>query len=441
MSTDATGGGHETSLVIFGTLCKRTFHVPLLPDTKRMSLPPIARLMVATALFATVSAGCSREADGDGSAVRGIVVRDSAGIEIVEIPESAIADLPRWTIGSIPQLQIGVVNGEEVYQFSEAAFTHEQSDGSIVVMNWATRSIRFFDADGLFVRESGRAGEGPGEYRGPYGVVMLPMDSVLVWDTELRRITVLAPDGSTARMSTMDVMARGFFVGAFNDGSVAYRWNRIATSSDEESRAILVRIGVEGSVLDTLRVTTMPGKQIARFDRMDYWAAPLFSPRSVEAVSGDAVVSSPAGSMDVYRLSTQGELLQIIRVGLKRTPIDADWLEQWKDSAAFTAPAPTASEVEMRKVYDRQGAADSFPSLRAIRLGTDSRIWLRRYAATSGLDPEWLVLESDGTPLAWVTYPVGFTVYEFGTNHLLGVGKDSMDIQYVQRYELMEAGG
>jgi hypothetical protein len=93
-------------------------------------------------------------------------------------------------------------------------------------------------------------------------------------------------------------------------------------------------------------------------------------------------------------------------------------------------------------MFDRAGAADSFPAMQGIAIGTDARIWMRQYGIPGeDGEPTWLVVEQDGTPVAWVEVPRRFTPYEYGTDRLLGVGRDSLNVQYVERYRLVRSGG
>lgn len=51
-----------------------------------------------------------------------------------------------------------------------------------------------FDSVGRFVRELGRIGDGPGEYRAPVHAIFLAGDSILVLDAAHRRATVVSPE-------------------------------------------------------------------------------------------------------------------------------------------------------------------------------------------------------------------------------------------------------
>ena len=56
-------------------------------------------------------------------------VRDSAGITIVETN----APLTTWRLSPEPELKIGVIDGDDVYQFSSVAFAGRLRNGSVVV--------------------------------------------------------------------------------------------------------------------------------------------------------------------------------------------------------------------------------------------------------------------------------------------------------------------
>lgn len=53
--------------------------------------------------------------------------------------------------------------------------------------------IRLYAASGQFVREVGRRGGGPAEFRGPYGLTPIAGDSILAFDTETDRAIIISP--------------------------------------------------------------------------------------------------------------------------------------------------------------------------------------------------------------------------------------------------------
>lgn len=68
-----------------------------------------------------------------------------------------------------------------------------------VVSEEMRQEISVFDRDGRFEKTMGRRGEGPGEYRDISALLVLPGDSLLVFDQGNARIGVLSPEGEWVR--------------------------------------------------------------------------------------------------------------------------------------------------------------------------------------------------------------------------------------------------
>lgn len=73
---------------------------------------------------------------------------------------------------------------------SEGDYLVAHGDGSPTA-----KQIWVFDSEGRFKETIGRDGEGPGEYRSIRRIDVLPGDTIEVFDSSLRRRTVLSPDG------------------------------------------------------------------------------------------------------------------------------------------------------------------------------------------------------------------------------------------------------
>jgi hypothetical protein len=150
-----------------------------------------------------VLAAC--EIDRMGAA--GAVVRDSAGITIVENPVAEPADIARWTVDTTPFRTIGVAMGDSAYEFASIGGVRQLPDGKILVLNGRGESafeFRFFDSTGTHLATHGRRGEGPGEYRwvnyfGPAGG-----DTVIAVDFPNSRINWISASTGYLRSSRLD---------------------------------------------------------------------------------------------------------------------------------------------------------------------------------------------------------------------------------------------
>ena len=132
-------------------------------------------------------AACGGGGDGGGAAV----TRDSAGIAIVENTGPVWSAGQEWKVDSVI-LDIG----GDVDSVSGPV---RLGDGRLAIANAGSHEVRVYDAAGAQLHASGRAGDGPGEYRMLAGIWRGPGDSLLVSDFMARRVSVLDRDAKFAR--------------------------------------------------------------------------------------------------------------------------------------------------------------------------------------------------------------------------------------------------
>jgi len=125
-------------------------------------------------------------------------VRDSAGIEIVEISGATLESLPEWTLTREPILSIGEIDGEEPYLFSQIRSVRPLSDGGYAIVDRLARDIRIFDSTGRFVRRMGGAGEGPDEFATDPVIEMHVDGGILAYDSRQSRVTRFDASGELA---------------------------------------------------------------------------------------------------------------------------------------------------------------------------------------------------------------------------------------------------
>ena len=152
------------------------------------------------ALVLTVSLGCSpRDAPGPTTSVR-----DSAGVTISENSGAEWTEATAWRLSAEPTLTIGAFDGAEEYLLFQANGARRLSNGDILIANGGTYELRFYDPSGTHVRSVGREGDGPGDFRSMGGVWRLGSDSIAVWDSGNRRLTVFDIDGELGRSFRLD---------------------------------------------------------------------------------------------------------------------------------------------------------------------------------------------------------------------------------------------
>jgi len=70
--------------------------------------------------------------------------------------------------------------------------------GNVYSLDFQLNEVKVYDADGEFVTSFGREGEGPGEFRFPTGLMLLPDDKLGVIQAAPGRIVVFTRDGAPA---------------------------------------------------------------------------------------------------------------------------------------------------------------------------------------------------------------------------------------------------
>ncbi len=129
------------------------------------------------------------------------------------------SDMPRWTAAIdtiadtvvvrtvsgqvwesdrtlVSEVGIGVLEGEEQYQFGNLRAIAVDAEGLMYAYDAHVPVLRVYSPDGNWLRDVGREGEGPGEYKQPdSGLAILPDGRVALRDPGNGRITLYSADG------------------------------------------------------------------------------------------------------------------------------------------------------------------------------------------------------------------------------------------------------
>lgn len=116
---------------------------------------------------------------------------------------------PTITLGAAARTSVGREDGPEHFLFGDIAAAGVNSQGDVVVVDRKVWDVRHFDARGAFVRQLGRRGAGPGEFRAPHSLLVAPRDEMWIADMQ-QRLTVFAPSSEGYKLDrTIPVEAVG----------------------------------------------------------------------------------------------------------------------------------------------------------------------------------------------------------------------------------------
>ncbi len=128
-----------------------------------------ALLAAAAAVLGLV--GCAPDAAPASDVIRETLPNGATLVRYAALPAD---EAPRI----VPDLRIGVLDGEEWEVFGDVRAVEVRRDGTILILDYQASEIRAFDPQGGYLGTIAGRGEGPGELQEVNGMV-LKGDSVL----------------------------------------------------------------------------------------------------------------------------------------------------------------------------------------------------------------------------------------------------------------------
>ena len=390
------------------------------------------------------------------------VVRDSAGITIVENTAPLWSAADAWVVVDSPTVQIGGDETNPLQDLSQISGAMRLKDGRLVVVNGATSEIRFYSPSGGHLSTTGRKGQGPGEFQMPAGLWPVAGDSLLVVDALARRVTVIAPDGSTPRTYTLGGVSgapipvggrvsMALPVGWFPDGGVlgmeqAFVINDPRTDSYRDTVNYL-RFGPDGMITDSL--ARIPGIEMTAM-ALSFGGQTFNTPSPVPLGRNNVV----AGGIGVVYLTTNdsyeiqvraldGTVTRLIRMLAAPVPItEADrtahrqeTLEAFESGpAAGLVPAPMKEQIN--KHIANAVYPSLFPPVAELRLDANGFLWAQETSKPGTGIRTYAVFDTAGVFQGRLVMPKDFAPTWIGKNELVGVWEDADQVQYLRAYPL-----
>lgn len=289
------------------------------------------------------------------------------------------------TASLIEELSIGVADGAEEYMLGEIADIVLGRDGSLYVFDGQVPTIRHYDASGKYLRNIGRSGSGPGEYRSVSGLAVAPDGRLMLWDTGNWRINVYAANGDfISQWATPSGMSGGGTaqysraIMVDTSGTIITRKTILDFRSTDRRPTIWLRFRPNGTPLDTIHEPPSPalGTLSARADRVSVTDPVPFAPIRMVAMSplGYLVAGYPSR----YAFEIHQPDGQVVSV---RREVKPEAVSRAERSEARQKIEERMRQTDPRWTWNGPEIPDTKPLYHAIHLGLDGRIWI-------GLTPE-----------------------------------------------------
>ncbi len=407
----------------------------------------MTRLMYGLLAGITVTSAC-----GESDVPAGAVVRDSAGITIVDNSEIGPGDLEAWALSPSPILELGSLDGSKVAeQFNSIVGATRLRDGSVVIADGGSRELRFFDRSGTHQQTVGGSGEGPGELGRLFSLDRIHGDTLVANDWPVGNAAWFTADGAFRFNSMLGPYWPGLTGHFLPDGSLlADTYGRSSYGNEIETWAVsgpddyfrptgwMVR-AFRDSTVDTLR--SIVGEEWFRRGvwRQDLWVQPLpFAHNTKVAWSADRIFVGETERREIEALDYAGAITMLIRWDNDPVPVTGADRGQFESYSLDRARANRRAHV--RRWLDVISFPEVKPSFKEITTDRVGRLFVRNWDAFNSETVDWLVFRVDGHLTANLTVPTDLELLEIGDDYVITLWKDELDVEFVRVYQLRKEG-
>lgn len=410
--------------------------MPFVPTADRRSMV-LSVILPCIAALAVSGCGGSPQA-----AVDYPIISDSAGVKIVD---NGPIQPRACEVSAEPVLSIGVVEGEEEYQFHHISGAAKLSNGNVVVMNRGSNELRIFGPSGNYLHSGGSAGEGPGEFGTTFGLRVLPGDSIWVGNYRPWKFEIFNSRGVWIRSvhpyPTISGTPAGW--GILGDGSFVMGIETPMNRQDLWDMRIrtLYRYDTEAVQSDSLDSLDDGRWGLLNAD-VNYWASPLFESFAQFDARNQNVAAGHGSTTEFGTWTTPSiqHRTRLVRWNEQERMVTSDDVEREHVSIA-QRNNNVPPELYDALVGSQTGAdrpiADVMPAFTEIYIGLDGSYWLKSHAARSEEGQQhWKRFVQEGMYSCTATLPDRLNIYEFGSDYILARDRDEEGVERVVEYQM-----
>lgn len=345
--------------------------------------------------------------------------------------------IPALEVSAEPILQIGLAEGPEQQMFSGVVGVVRLQDGRIVVADGGSSQLRFFDADGQFLRTAGGEGQGPGEFEYLFDLRHCVSDYLYAFELpwEANRFTL---DGEFVDTFTLGGSSSGgpYSFACSENAFLALSWGVPTTG--------LGFFRTYGQ-LDLLDGSGEPMADYGEFpvsERHGHTAGSGPHPYGKQTVLGLDRGHAYVGTADASELrridlaSGDSVLIAIDDLAPELT-LASEEVERFRE---WTLENATSREAAWwRDQFRTLEFPPTIPAYTQLVVDQGGALWVRDFKRAWDDVERWRVYTSEGEAIGAIDLPLRFRVHEIGVDYLAGVWTDEMGTEYVRAYELTVA--
>ena len=341
-------------------------------------------------------------------------------------------------------------------EFSQIRGVRELRDGRVLVTDWVDEILLVADLRSGTVRQIGRKGSGPKEYRLPASLLPLPGDSTLLVDQGNERLAVIGPDLSIVRSFsshreglTHTVIPRGVdSAGRFyleipnwaragaepNDSVIVARWDPRTGQEEPIGRVRAETLRNRGRQMHPgipyVIFAPQDAWQVDRSGRVAFVRSANYRVEWREPVSG-RLTRGPATPYRPLAVSA-ADRTDYVRRFLTSSPMGGKGV-----SGLMATPASMSSPEAIAQMVPNQDFAAVRPPFTDLtpRIAADGTLWVER-SVPAGQPGRFDVFDRQGIRRRTVILPAGRRLLALGAGVAYLALTDEDGVERLERYRL-----
>lgn len=364
-------------------------------------------------------------------------------IAIGALPPASLHGQTRWTLDQTPVLEIASESQGPNTLFTRIAHVERLRTGELLVLDGATRELRFFDAGGRFVRKNGRNGAGPGEFREISGVAIAG-SQIHIFDGSSKRLTrfdLMGSLHSTITVAEPPDARRGIWsytLGGFIDDSPIFFASGFPSRNSAPPR---YTDSLPQYIYSADAATARPIGEMALMDA--FFESPknkgdvIFGRFSASAVGGGRLYVTDGARFSVRAYDKSGARVRTMVRDLPTTRVSESDIE---DYVTFRMQfSRTSSRSVLRDRLAPIPRAEYRPSIAELLVDDRKNLWVRHWSVPGVRPSSWSVLSEAGVLMAEVTMPARFKPMTIRGDVVAGVFLDDDDVESVRLLRVLRA--
>jgi hypothetical protein len=239
--------------------------------------------------------------------------------------------------------------------------------------------------------------------------------------------------GATARSP------RAVVTGVFSDASMLGRGfvqlGGRTPEGLERPSAIAYHLAPDGTLADTIGAFQGDELFFIPFDRGFSFFRPPFGRTSAFVVAGDRLHTADSEHAQVRILSPDGTPRMLVRWAHTARRIDAQAAQRAREQRLNESDARERPEIE--RMFRDLPMPVTMPAFSTIRVDDDLNLWVQAYLAPGDEgETSWTIFDRDGRVVTRLDMPAGLDPTHIGTDFVLGVWRNELDVEHVRLYRL-----